>query len=57
MLEKHDERFDKHEERFTKQNEKIQSNKTMITKVAAVNTIIAVPIIAALAAFGKKLIG
>lgn len=47
----------KHDERFEKQDEKIQSNKTMITKVAAINTLIAIPIIAALAAFGKKIIG
>jgi len=63
-IKQNDERHDdvksmlkKHDERFEKQDEKIQSNKTMITKVAAINTLIAVPIIAALAAFGKKIIG
>ena len=58
--ERHDDIKDmlkKHENKFEKQGEKIQANKTMITKVAAINTLIAVPIIAALAAFGKKIIG
>jgi len=36
---------------------KIENNKTMITKVMAVGGIITIPMIAALTAFGKKLIG
>jgi len=46
-----------HAEKIESNTDKIQNNRTMITRVMSVGGIITIPLIAALTAFGKKLIG
>jgi len=46
-----------HAEKIEDNTEKIQGNKNMLIRVTAIGGIITIPVIAALTAFGKKLIG